>query len=120
MRTNSPGQPARPGAATEVERTIAAIAPAFPGDSERAELCPGTAAAISGQKDRTVPDAVTHSTFSQHRHSTAATDLIRLAGQPIHDDVTGLHRRPARHGKAGCLHRLPRNTPATFAAASPS
>jgi len=36
---------------------------------------------ISGQKDHTVPDVVTHSTFKQYRHSTAVTDLRRLAGR---------------------------------------
>lgn len=80
-----------------------------PATSERAEPCPGTAAALSGQKDHTIPDAVTHSTFSQHRHSTAVTDLMRLAGQPVHDHVTGPHRRPARQGKAAAL--TPRITP---------
>jgi pimeloyl-ACP methyl ester carboxylesterase len=34
---------------------------------------------ISGQKDHTVPDSVTRATFSQYRHSTAVTDLRRLA-----------------------------------------
>jgi pimeloyl-ACP methyl ester carboxylesterase len=34
---------------------------------------------ISGQRDHTVPDIVTHSTFSQYRHSTAVTDLRRFA-----------------------------------------
>jgi len=36
---------------------------------------------ISGQKDHTVPDSVTHATFGQYRHSTAVTDLRRLAGR---------------------------------------
>ncbi|HKB30581.1 MAG TPA: alpha/beta hydrolase [Streptosporangiaceae bacterium] len=34
---------------------------------------------ISGQRDHTVPDVVTHSTFKQYRHSTAITDLRRFA-----------------------------------------
>jgi pimeloyl-ACP methyl ester carboxylesterase len=34
---------------------------------------------ISGQRDHTAPDIVTHSTYSQYRHSTAVTDLRRFA-----------------------------------------
>jgi len=36
---------------------------------------------ISGQHDHIVPDIVTHSTFSQYRHSTVVTDLRRFAGR---------------------------------------
>jgi hypothetical protein len=53
---------------------------------ERPAASPGTLgtlakAAISGQKDHTVPDSVTHATFGQYRHSTAVTDLRRIAGR---------------------------------------
>jgi pimeloyl-ACP methyl ester carboxylesterase len=36
---------------------------------------------ISGEKDHTVPDAVTYSTFRRYWHSTAVTELKRLAGR---------------------------------------
>lgn len=61
------------------EAAFANFTPHSPAKVNTRNSARGPLLLISGQKDHTVPDSVTHSTFSQYRHSTAVTDLRRLA-----------------------------------------
>ena len=61
------------------EAALANLLPHSPAKVNTRNSARGPLLLISGQKDHTVPDRVTHSTFSRHRHSTAVTDLRRLA-----------------------------------------
>ncbi|HEY6314138.1 MAG TPA: hypothetical protein VIY52_25530 [Streptosporangiaceae bacterium] len=60
------------------EAAFASFTPHSPAKVNTRNSARGPLLLISGQKDHTVPDIVTHSTFSQYRHSTAVTDLRRL------------------------------------------
>jgi pimeloyl-ACP methyl ester carboxylesterase len=63
------------------EAAFANLTPHSPAKVNTRNSARGPLLLISGQKDHTVPDSVTHATFSQYRHSTAVTDLRRLAGR---------------------------------------
>ncbi len=66
---------------TLFEAAFANLTPHSPAKVNTRNSARGPLLLISGQKDHTVPDSVTHSTFSQYRRSTAVTDLRRLAGR---------------------------------------
>jgi pimeloyl-ACP methyl ester carboxylesterase len=61
------------------EAAFANLTPRSPAKVNTRNSARGPLLLISGQKDHTVPDSVTYATFSQYRHSTAVTDLRRLA-----------------------------------------
>jgi pimeloyl-ACP methyl ester carboxylesterase len=61
------------------EAALANFTPHSPAKVNTRNSARGPLLLISGTKDHTVPDIVTHSTFKQYRHSTAVTDLRRLA-----------------------------------------
>lgn len=61
------------------EAAFANLTPHSPAKVNTRRSARGPLLLISGQKDHTVPDSVTHATFNQYRHSTAVTDLRRLA-----------------------------------------
>jgi pimeloyl-ACP methyl ester carboxylesterase len=63
------------------EAAFANVTPHSPAKVNTRNSARGPLLLISGQKDHTVPDSVTHATFSQYRHSTAVTDLRRLANR---------------------------------------
>jgi pimeloyl-ACP methyl ester carboxylesterase len=63
------------------EAAFANLTPHSPAKVNTRNSARGPLLLISGQKDHTVPDSVTHATFSQYRHSTAVTDLRRLANR---------------------------------------
>ncbi len=69
--------PARP----LFEAAFANFVPNSPAKVDTRNSARGPLLLISGQQDRTVPNAVTQSAFHQYRHSTAVTDLRRLAGK---------------------------------------
>src|SRR5258708_21937746 len=69
---------------------------------------------ISGQHDHIVPDIVTHSTFSQYRHSTVVTDLRRLAWPATSPRRTDSPPRPATRQQPS------RHQPATPAVTGPA
>jgi len=62
------------------EAAFANLTPHSPAEVNTRNSARGPLLLISGQKDHTVPDSVTHETFSQYRHSTV-TDRRRLAGR---------------------------------------
>lgn len=61
------------------EAAFANLTPHSPAKVNTRNSARGPLLLISGQKDHTVPDSVTHATFNQYRHLTAVTDLRRLA-----------------------------------------
>ena len=63
------------------EAAFANLTPHSPATVNTRNSARGPLLLICGQKDHTVPGSVTHATFSQYRHSTAVTDLRRLAGR---------------------------------------
>ena len=63
------------------EAAFANLTPRSPAKVDTRNSARGPLLLISGQQDHTVPDSVTHATFSQYRHSTAVTDLRRLANR---------------------------------------
>jgi len=63
------------------EAAFANFTPRSPAKVNTRNSARGPLLLISGQMDHTVPDSVTHATFSQYRRSTAVTDLRRLAGR---------------------------------------
>jgi len=75
------------------EAAFANLLPHSPAKVNTRNSARGPLLLISGQKDHTVPDIVTHATFSQYRHSTAVTDLRRLAGRG--------HCRSSSHSREG-------------------
>ncbi len=63
------------------EAAFANFTPRSPAKVNTRNSARGPLLLISGLMDHTVPDSVTHATFSQYRRSTAVTDLRRLAGR---------------------------------------
>ena len=63
------------------EAAFANFTPHSPAKVNTQNSARGPLLLISGLQDHTVPDSVTHATFGQYRHSTAVTDLRRLAGR---------------------------------------
>jgi pimeloyl-ACP methyl ester carboxylesterase len=63
------------------EAAFANVMPHSPNEVNVRNSSRGPLLLISGQKDHTVPDAVTHASYSRYRHSTAVTDLRRLANR---------------------------------------
>lgn len=61
------------------EAAFANFTPRSPAKVNTRNSARGPLLLISGKRDHTVPDIVTHSTFKQYRHSTAVTDLRRFA-----------------------------------------
>jgi alpha-beta hydrolase superfamily lysophospholipase len=63
------------------EAVLANITPHSAAKVDTGNCARGPLLLISGLRDRAVPDAVTHAAFKQYRHSTAVTELKRLAGR---------------------------------------
>jgi pimeloyl-ACP methyl ester carboxylesterase len=61
------------------EAAFANLTPHSPAKVNTRNSARGPLLLISGEKDHAVPDLVTHSTYNQYRHSTAVTDLKRVA-----------------------------------------
>ena len=61
------------------EDALANFTPHSPAQVNTKNSARGPLLLISGKKDHTVPDSVTHATFGQYKHSTAITDLRRIA-----------------------------------------
>ena len=63
------------------EAVLANIIPHSAAQVDTRNCARGPLLLISGLRDRAIPDAVTCAAFSQYRHSTAVTELKRIAGR---------------------------------------